>query len=686
MNKILQYKKYKVSFERDGSDGFPLSFCLRKGLVACLFAGFVTVFPAMSSAEEPDLSLKKTGDTFSQAEYLFHSGGLLEAKRLYQEFLGLDSSGPRVERALLRLGEIDQANKFDATALEFFKILLDKFPSTPLMDDAKFYMAISYFRIDKIEKAEALFREILNNSLDKNRRIEALYYLGRIDGLHFGYEDAITKLKQTYLQSNKKEVREQASLQMDQMIGKKLSKIQLITLYHKFKTGIPVDRILLRLIELYRVEGDISGYKRTLEDFIRLFPDHPNRSKLEGFLTRVQEGGSGLPRLGVILPLTGDKAMTGQQVLQGIQLAINQSDLGLKEKLELVVRNSASTASVSDLAEELASDLNMVGIIGPMLSEQVVEIAPVAEAYQMPILSPTASSTGLPDLNSYVFRNALTREMQGQYMARYAMNELKLRRFTVVYPLEAYGMDLKDAFVREVESLGGQVLAVVSYERGQTDFREQILKIGGVPDDDMQKMVNDQLLKNIEPPALGQSGVLSRPVLNMGHVTEDKIENLKVAMELSYDAIYLPGFYDMVGLIVPQLVFYNIDKVPLLGANGWNSPELVRLAGKHIRSGYFVDGFYEDSQKPPVKLFVQKFRKTFGESPNILSAQAYDTARMFIEIVLSGVTNRVGVRDRLYAIRDFPGVSGLTTILPSGESDKRLFTLKVEQKSIVEVN
>jgi len=124
----------------------------------------------------------------------------------------------------------------------------------------------------------------------------------------------------------------------------------------------------------------------------------------------------------------------------------------------------------------------------------------------------------------------------------------------------------------------------------------------------------------------------------------------------------------------------------LLGANGWNSPELVRLAGKHIKSGYFVDGFYEDSQKPHVKLFVQKFKKTFGESPNILSAQAYDTARMFIEIVLSGVTNRVGVRDRLSAIRDFPGVSGLTTILPSGESDKRLFTLKVEQKSIAEVN
>jgi hypothetical protein len=61
-----------------------------------------------------------------------------------------------------------------------------------------------------------------------------------------------------------------------------------------------------------------------------------------------------------------------------------------------------------------------------------------------------------------------------------------------------------------------------------------------------------------------------------------------VSLELNYDAIFLPGFYDKVGLIVPQLVFYSIDTATLLGTGGWNSPELTKMTGKHMRKGYFV--------------------------------------------------------------------------------------------------
>jgi branched-chain amino acid transport system substrate-binding protein len=99
-----------------------------------------------------------------------------------------------------------------------------------------------------------------------------------------------------------------------------------------------------------------------------------------------------------------------------------------------------------------------------------------------------------------------------------------------------------------------------------------------------------------------------------------------------------------------------------------------------------VDGFYVNSKRPEVNQFVTKFKTAFAEEPNILSAQSYDAARMFIQIIRSGAQNRLQVRDHLFSIRGFQGVSGQTTILPTGEADKNLFILKISKKKVVEDN
>ncbi len=83
-------------------------------------------------------------DVFTQAEFYYHSGDLLEAKRLYQEFLGLYDAGSKVERALFRLGQIEQKNKSDATALEFYKMLLNKFPDKPTISPISHFLNASY--------------------------------------------------------------------------------------------------------------------------------------------------------------------------------------------------------------------------------------------------------------------------------------------------------------------------------------------------------------------------------------------------------------------------------------------------------------------------------------------------------------------------------------------------------------
>ena len=159
---------------------------------------------------------------------------------------------------------------------------------------------------------------------------------------------------------------------------------------------------------------------------------------------------------------------------------------------------------------------------------------------------------------------------------------------------------------------------------------------------------------------------------------------LKVALELNYDAIFIPGSYDKVSLIVPQLAFYNIEDVLLMGGNGWNSRELVDAARNYLKTVLFVDGFYANSQNERTVKFVDMFLSTFGQNPNIHSAQSYDAANIFVTFIKDRAFNRLDVLERLRTLKDFPGVSGDTTILPSGDSLKSLVKLTVKEGDIAE--
>jgi ABC-type branched-subunit amino acid transport system substrate-binding protein len=386
----------------------------------------------------------------------------------------------------------------------------------------------------------------------------------------------------------------------------------------------------------------------------------------------------------VVLPLSGKRAIVGQRVLQGIQLAINQLSVRDKSRLELVVKDSGLGRRVVQVVEELAQDPNVIGIIGPVLTGDVESVIPVIEKYQLPIFTPTASTPGLADKSPYIFRNALTKALQASYLARHAVNDLNLHRFVVIYPTAAYGETMRKVFENEVRSFGGQIVDSIPFERKQTDFKKQILQIGGMSDDRLKARVQRHIKRGTQPPPLNDKGIKSRPLVEGGLYADDEVEALKVALELHYDAIFIPGSYDKVRLIVPQLAFYNIEDVLLMGGNGWNSRELVDAARNYLKTVLFVDGFYANSQNERTVKFVDMFLSTFGQNPTIHSAQSYDVANIFVTFIKDRSFNRLDVLERLRTLKDFPGVSGDTTILPSGDSLKSLVKLTVKEGEIAE--
>jgi len=637
-------------------------------------------------AEEFDLKRSPLLNPFLEAEHLYHSGDFDKAQLFYQNFLDGKPSDSRANTALYRLGIIHQQNRSFATALRYFKMVMSREPSIELFHDTNFSLAQCLFSLEQYSEAEALFEKIKLSHPDAKKKWEAEIYIGRSYEKRLDFESAVEKLRVIYSQSEVKTLNSEAERLIKSIIDNQLDKTQLIRLSKKYSSDFPLDQILLRLISIYRDERSLEQLRKIISEFLRLFPESSDRFVVDSTLKQIEENKENKLRIGAVLPLTGKMALSGQQVLQGIQLAVSELNLVHQGALlEVTVKDSVS-APIDNTVENLAIDPSMIGIVGPVLSGFVKDAIPIADRYHLAMITPTASSAGLAKQSPYIFRNVATRELQGKYIAEYAVNNLNLRRFVVLYPSEEFGFELRDAFVKEVESLGQEVVAVIPYERSQTDFRKQIQEMGGIDDDKLKKLVKDQVKNNIESKPLGQNGPISRPLVEMGLWSGDEIENLKVSLELSYDAIFLPGFYDKVGLIVPQLVFYNIETATLLGSSGWNSAKLTEMTGKHMQIGYFIDGFYAKSKRSEVVRFVKSYKKIFNEEPTILSAQAYDATKILIKTIRSGARDRIQVRKGLFKIRNFHGVSGRTTILATGEAEKKLFTIKIVKNKIVEAN
>ncbi|MFQ5482635.1 MAG: penicillin-binding protein activator [Nitrospinaceae bacterium] len=669
-------------------------FCLRRQKAGGVLLFFLSVlltpgFPGADPLPPMDpatLSRPPLKDIFFEAEELFHAGEDARARLLFDQFLTARPDGPRVPKVLYRLGQLELRDKAYASALRMFQLLMNDFQDSPLAPDARYQAGLCLVGLERFEEAAAALRATVEHHPDELRRWEALMHLGRMDQARKDHGRALARMLQIFHEAPSTALQNQARTMIEEIIQTGLSVGELHELSRKLGRRYPADKMLSRLILQYRIERDLPRYQLALEDFIFRFPEDPLTATYRGWLKKLQENPKRILRVGAVLPLSGRRALVGQKVLQGIQLAFNQLSAAEKKRIELVVKDSGLGRSVEDVVRELAEDPNVISILGPILSDEVLKVTGVLERHRLPALSPTASAEDLPESSRYVFRNALTRKIQARFLAQYAVNERHLKRFVVFYPDETFGHELTDWFSREVEGYGGTIVAKVMYKRSQNDFKEEILEIGGVADDNLKRIIKRHLRRGTRPKALDDRGVFSRPSVGAGVYGDQKIEGLKVFLDLNYDAIFIPGFYDKVGLIAPQLVFYNIENIVLLGSNGWNSRQLVKAARNSRHSAVFVDGFFAGSTAPNVRRFFSRFVETFGEEPSSISAQAYDSANIMIKLMRQGAENRLDILDGLPEIKEFPGVSGRTTLLPSGDSEKELVKLRIKGFQIVQTN
>jgi ABC-type branched-subunit amino acid transport system substrate-binding protein len=175
-----------------------------------------------------------------------------------------------------------------------------------------------------------------------------------------------------------------------------------------------------------------------------------------------------------------------------------------------------------------------------------------------------------------------------------------------------------------------------------------------------------------------------RPLENAERLSTPELKDLPPYVD--FEALFIPEVAQKVGLFLPQLRFYDVQDVLLLGASDWNDPKLVEIAGRDAEGAVFTDVFFPRSEFPMVEEFVSAYYAAYGEEPDALAAEGYDAASILRELLSEeGLLSRSRLREALGHVRDFRGVSGLTSFDESGGTRKSLHLLTVRRGEIVEL-
>ncbi|MEO7162237.1 MAG: penicillin-binding protein activator, partial [Bdellovibrionia bacterium] len=306
---------------------------------------------------------------------------------------------------------------------------------------------------------------------------------------------------------------------------------------------------------------------------------------------------------------------------------------------------------------------HVVAVIGPMLSKGVDQISQRAQELGVPLISLARKASSTQD---FVFQGGLTQQLQAYEIARHAIQDLGLKRFATLYPSDKFGTEMSQYFWDSVETLGGKIVAAESYSPGETDFRKSVDRLSGLFYLNARQRELDLLAEERE----------SNNIKKRTRKTE-QFFNLKPIVD--YEAVFIPDEPKVAGQILPTFAYRDVEHIRFLGTSSWNSPEFLTRAQNYADKSSFVDAFLTESEKPSIVNFLKKYRATFSQEPTALEVLAYDAA-LVLKSTLSSPSaslTRNEVKERLKAIKDFPGTTGNITF-KDGQLSRNLLVITVK--------
>ncbi|MCD9186599.1 MAG: ABC transporter substrate-binding protein [Pyrinomonadaceae bacterium] len=320
-------------------------------------------------------------------------------------------------------------------------------------------------------------------------------------------------------------------------------------------------------------------------------------------------------KVGVYGDLTGQTSSFGQSTKNGIQLAVDEINAagGVNgKKIELVVEDDQGRPEqAKTVVSKLVNQDKVVAVLGEVASTNSLAAAPVAQEAKVPMISPSSTNPKVTEVGDYISRVCFIDPFQGSTMAKFAATTLKAKTAAILGDVNSdYSKGLTQFFEEEFTKQGGKVLAKEAYTQSDPDFKGQLTKI-----------------RDLKP-----------------------------------DVLYIPGYYGQVGIIAKQARELGME-MPLLGGDGWDSPELWKLGGDSLKNSYISNHYSADNPAPEIQNFVKNYKAKFNVVPDSLAALAYDAAKVLADALKrAGGTDSVKLKDAINSTKNFAGVTGTITL------------------------
>jgi branched-chain amino acid transport system substrate-binding protein len=323
-------------------------------------------------------------------------------------------------------------------------------------------------------------------------------------------------------------------------------------------------------------------------------------------------------KIGINYELSGDVATYGQASKDGIIMAFDEINAagGINGMMivPVIMDNKSDPAEATSLATKLINQEGVVACLGPATSGNFMATIPVAMQNGVPVISASATADkgvttdAKGNVNEYVFRLCFNDSFQGVTMASFANGNLNATKAVIIQDKSSdYAEGLAKNFISTFEGAGGTIVAHEGYVAKDKDFKSILTSIKGK----------------------------------------------------DFDVIFLPGYYQEAGLVIKQARELGI-KAPILGADGFDSPVLLELAGADaLNDVYFSNHYSSMDEDPMVKNFIEGYKAKYNSEPNAFHALGYDLGKFIADAVArAGSADAEAVKDALASTKGFVGVTG----------------------------
>lgn len=337
--------------------------------------------------------------------------------------------------------------------------------------------------------------------------------------------------------------------------------------------------------------------------------------------------------IGVAGPFTGDSAEFGVQIKMGLDLGLNEVNEagGINDrKVQLKEMDDAGNPTdAQTVATELANDPSVVAVIGHFNSSCTLAGKDAYTHGKVVAFSAASTNVRVTKDTDYVYRNIFTDEFQGQSLANYVGNVLKLKNVAILFENDDYGSGLKDSFRLRGNELKLNVVAETAFQKDAQDFRSQL-----------------ETVRSSNP-----------------------------------DIILIAGLYRSAAVIAKQARELGIN-TQLIGGDGVFSQQYIDLGEKAAEGTYVTCPFLFDLGGESGKRFAEAFRKKFNKEPDAWAALAYDAFMIIVDGLRKHGVSREAVLEHLKSINSvetaYDGLTGKTFFDAEGDCKKPVQVAQVK--------